>query len=578
MTSLKPIQHLIQDLGDNPSPSIPSQAEAILAEAESLSDSLSSQIGSLSEQAEALQGQAQSLEQQLQTLINQAKSGGTLSPAEQAALSQSESDLSTTEQALNAIETDLSALSQDSGAISSYLTQIQSLESTIVSSGGTPDELAELQGLYQELQGVGSEVTGTDAPKTSADLTTLGGLVSKTLPADITALQAGLPDPSIPPGHVNGQTIYFDTGDLDSILSTLWNWQTNTLNTTAFDSYVNSILSQMKGAGITNIDFDFAQLSDVGMIASGGSTSNSTDTIASLMSQYPGALQSFIQLANQAGMTTTLSIGGEMATDADWTIPGIAPGASGPEAESAAAAYADQLHDLCRTLGINNLDFDIEDPNFGSILSPGVAQSFFMQLHSDMQGNTPAGQVSLSSDGDISAWPEGALAALFTSNGEPIFTKMFDSLNLMLYNDTTYYLSAGSDGGQNDFGVEAWLDLIGKENASMVHIGFDDGVNYASSSASGPGDPNYNINSTDPGVAAAEIYEQLLAQLKADGYPTNLGDPFWWPDEIDNSADKARYTPIAGANGTFSANFLDPNGDPIIQNFYQTLESAGIQV
>ena len=38
-----------------------------------------------------------------------------------------------------------------------------------------------------------------------------------------------------------------------------------------------------------------------------------------------------------------------------------------------------------------------------------------------------------------------------------------------------------------------------------------------------------------PGQAAAQIYLELLEELKKDGYPTDIGNPFFWPDENTNN-------------------------------------------
>jgi hypothetical protein len=87
----------------------------------------------------------------------------------------------------------------------------------------------------------------------------------------------------------------------------------------------------------------------------------------------------------------------------------------------------------------------------------------------------------------------------YDANGNMIFPQLFTSLNLMLYSETQYYIDARNP----SWGIEQWLDLIGHSNAGLLHIGFEDAVNYSQAAASAG--ETYVIDTTNPGVAAAEI-------------------------------------------------------------------------
>jgi hypothetical protein len=110
-----------------------------------------------------------------------------------------------------------------------------------------------------------------------------------------------------------------------------------------------------------------------------------------------------------------------------------------------------------------------------------------------------------------------------------IFFNLFDDLYLMPYSIQQFYLHAEN---YNNCGwsIEGWLDIIGKENAGKLHIGFEDAVNYADPNASASG-YHYDLTGiNDPGTAAAAIQQQLQAKLIADGYTVSLGKSYFWPD------------------------------------------------
>ena len=175
------------------------------------------------------------------------------------------------------------------------------------------------------------------------------------------------------------------------------------------------------------------------------------------------------------------------------------------------------------------------DDNGGTVLT------FFQDLHTEL---SEAGKkMTLTSCLGIAQWPQGALKQLFFDNdNKPIFTTLFDGLNMMAYGGNNQYWL---DPSNISWGIEQWLTIIGPQNAGMMNIGFDDAVAYESSSANA-GSYQYTITpGSSRGEAAAQFYIQLQQQLLNDGYPTLLGQPFFWPDQSIEPNGESRY----GTNG-----------------------------
>lgn len=171
---------------------------------------------------------------------------------------------------------------------------------------------------------------------------------------------------------------------------------------------------------------------------------------------------------------------------------------------------------------------------------------------------------TLTIEGGIQDWPLNFLKELFyDAQNQLIFPQLFNSLNLMLYSQTQYYLDANNP----TWGIEQWLNLIGIQNAGMLSIGFEDAVNYAAAAASAG--ETYNLQTTDPGIAAAEIYLQLLQKLQNDGYPATLGNPFFWPDNNRHASGTwSRYEALT-QNGKVTVKFAAD----VMKSFYTALKS-----
>src|SRR6185295_11059391 len=139
---------------------------------------------------------------------------------------------------------------------------------------------------------------------------------------------------------------------------------------------------------------------------------------------------------------------------------------------------AQKLSDFMKQMGLDGLDFDIENGGFSENVADALA--FFTALHNQLsaQGKT----VTLTILGAVrNAQPGGSLSMLFTApDGRSIFHEMFDGLNLMMYNAMTqYYIDADDE----TWGIKQWIDLLGKDKADTIHIGFDDAIPYASKEA-----------------------------------------------------------------------------------------------
>lgn len=307
-------------------------------------------------------------------------------------------------------------------------------------------------------------------------------------------------------------------GDVSSWLTNLTGWVQNNPNITNKDSIVNTLQglqSQVFTAG--------ANLQDIikeAQVAVPNASIDQADTFMQWISSNPEQFKQFADLAHQNGVKIDLSFGGALAAGSQFTIPGDP------------TDTATNLHNFMTEYGIDSVDFDIEQGFPTDPTSSDNFRTFFSTLHSLCQEDSPAKTVLLTSEGGVAANAQGMLKALFQDNqGNPIFNKMFDGLNLMLYSDTDYYVSATNQ----TYGIQGWMDVIGAKNdpsiAQKIHLGFDDGVNYMNGSEDGENKP---ISAASNGQAAAMRYEQVLETLKSNGYSTNLGGILVWPDMNKN--------------------------------------------
>lgn len=379
----------------------------------------------------------------------------------------------------------------------------------------------------------------------------------------------GIPSPT-------GESSYIDWGL--SFGCSIWNfidWSTNPpqLILANAGAYLSSLFSQMQGAGMKTIDIAFGQLDNIDFYNSGDFDGSgidiTTDVVTQLEAQlikgnvvvpgYPTFLKYFIQQAHASNMKVSLSFGGADGQDKNFKV-----------LQQPGETYVGEATNLVAFLnnyGVDVIDFDIEDPTALSSQQPddkgGTIVSFFQTLHTQL--SAAGKKMTLTSMLGIGQWPQGALKSLFyDQNNQPIFTTLFDGLNMMAYGgDNQYWLDPSNSG----WGIEQWLNIIGPQNAGLMNIGFDDAVAYESSSANA-GSYQYSIApGSTRGQAAAQIYIQLQQQMINDGFTTPLGQPFFWPDQSVQPNGESRY----GTNGNKS-NFVSP----CMQDFYNTLSSQEI--
>jgi len=367
---------------------------------------------------------------------------------------------------------------------------------------------------------------------------------------------------------------YLDLGVMSGQLWGLYQWSpSKVFNLDGYRAYLGAIFAQLKAAGVSQLDLSFAQIASIDCLLNNGQgTASSDDVVVALMQQfgelpnepgYLGAFQELINLAHENGMKVDLAFGGENGTAMTICGEGETP-----------AGQATKLVQFMENYGIDAVDFDLESTVFSTVNPPEIAQGFFSSLHDQLSAQGKKSTLTI--EGGIGDWAEGYLKELFfDANGNPIFTQLFHNLNLMLYSASQYYLAADPKIDPNDgWTVGGWLDIIGKENAGMVNIGFEDAIAYQDPKANASA-VSYNITTQDPGVAAAQILQQLQAQLIKDDYTTPLGGIFFWPDENKVDPNKSgqwtRYQ-LFGlyGGGPITADFATQ----MMQSFYQTMASS----
>ncbi|HSX04264.1 MAG TPA: glycosyl hydrolase family 18 protein [Rhabdochlamydiaceae bacterium] len=471
-------------------------------------------------------------------------------------LQKAQSDLSQAGSQLSQLQNQNSSLAQVSNNVTGQVQQISSLAQQII-NGNDPNSanLTRLQTLFATLSSTQTGFQQGLQKMVTQQLASLNTLTGVTLPNDIATLEADIhiTPPPPPPPSSSKIGCYIDMGSLSA---QLWNFMeyypVQQLNMTKYGQYLNSLFTQLTQSGINLVFLSFAQLSGIDSLLAGGANASSDDVIGQMMVTFPGALQAFIQSAHQNGINVNLSFGGENGSS--MKIVGSNETASG---------QAQKLVQFMQSFQIDSVDFDFESTQFTTANSPQDAVSFFTALHQGLKALNKT--LALTIMGSLSDWPRNFLKMLFyDQNGNLIFFSLFDELNLMLYSQTQYYIDANNV----SWGIEQWLDLLGTKNsASAIHIGFEDAVNYASPSASAGG--MYVLDTTNPGTAAAEIYKQLQQKLAQDGYASNLGEPFFWPD-INHVAKGtwSRYAPIT-TGGMITVNF----DTDVMQAFYAKLNN-----
>lgn len=558
----------LQTLYQQATVAAPSALAQILAQAESLANPVqtppdvqqamqtaasTTQMQSQVDHAVAtMQNSITSLNQSIQSYASQFSSFNNLPASAAADLQTAQTDLQNAQMQLAAIQSSSSGLASIQSAFDSQAQSILSLAQQI-EAGNDPNgsNLQMLQSMFAALtQSQTNFQQSTQTPLTT-QVSSLNTFVTSSLAADLLQLQKDSGTITPPPPPTNGVACYLDLGEVGS---QLWSFMvynpTTMLNMTQYDQYLTSLFSQLKAAGVNQINLSFAQIGGIDSLLNNGANAASDDVVGQMLASFPGAFQELIKQAHLAGISVDLAFGGE--NGASMTIVG--PGET-------AQGQAQKLLQFLQTMNIDAIDFDFESTAFTTSNSAQDAIAFMTTLHQGMMSqNKP---MTLTIEGAVTDWPQNLLKSLFyDANNNLIFFNLFDDLNLMLYSESQYYIDANND----TWGIEQWLDLIGKQNSAKLHIGFEDNVNYASASASAG--ETYTLDTTVPGTAAAEIYMQLQSQLAKDGYPTNFGEPFFWPDENRHAPSTwSRYEPLT-KNGVISVNF----DTDVISAFTQKLQ------
>ena len=186
----------------------------------------------------------------------------------------------------------------------------------------------------------------------------------------------------------SNQACYFE---LD--LVPIWNmviWYPGppySINEAVLNSYIDQIAGRMKSNGMSQINLNFAQLANINALT--GSTPwtgpySPSDSIGmmyrSCSDVQANLLSMFLQRFQTNGMKTSLAFGGVTAGQADWALVG--PGET-------AKGQADKLATWIKSVGLTQVDFDIESSDFLAANSaPGVVTDFFSELSAKLQGSS----------------------------------------------------------------------------------------------------------------------------------------------------------------------------------------------
>lgn len=550
--------------GAKPTPETPEQTQAseIDQKANDIIQETKNQIDELSQKLNEVKGNIAAYEKQITNLEGKIAELSKTDPKKAAEaqnkLDQAKADLKSLKEKATEFESSIKTLQDFQTQITSKQSEINSLYQSIMNGVDPGGNLTKLQKALKDLEAIQSSVQAFASSKTEAANAAIQA--ASELGALIKSIQVSggvSPKPGPEGWNPHGQEAYIDITLLPywSMKDySMWEEYPNGIIPAAdFEKYLNSMFEQMKAAGINQIDLAFAQFASIDEILAclkGEDVSGSSDLIVGIMRDHQvlnedgtvtDAFSKFIEMAHKNGMKIDLSIGGENTAAAQICKEGETP-----------AGQAAKLAELMEILGIDKVDFDLENAAIVQQNTTEELRAFFSEVHKLLSAQ---GKESIiTTMGSIADWVgndanpgQGFFHDLFyDEQGNSIFNEMFDGLNLMLYGQTTSYLDIGGDRG---WGIDDWLDVIGKENASKIHIGFEDAVNYADTS-SNQGDHPFDIRpGSTSGEAAAQIYYQIEQWLEENGYSSDLGAPFWWP-QYDGDH-QTRYQPLADGTVDF---------------------------
>lgn len=320
-----------------------------------------------------------------------------------------------------------------------------------------------------------------------------------------------------------GGASYYDLGVFNSTIWDYIKWDNDkgysVIDPSLMDAFFQSICKELQAVQIDQIYLAFAQLTSLEAYYNNDFESqpiSPNDVIATQMKVFKDAqkagtmdpglnyLKMLVDGFHKYGIKVNLAFGGGNAGFTDYVLK-----------EDSAL----KLSSILDNYGIDGVDFDIEVDLPQDIVDQ--LKTFFASLGTQRQ-------LTITVMMGIKDWPQGCLKELFDD-----FDSLFSGVNLMAYSNDAYYLDATNP----SWGVGPWIDILGKENAHKICLGLFDQVPYESPDAR-----------SARGLKAAEIYLNLISNLKALGYPTNFRAPFWWPAEDEQYN---HYAPAKDGSVTF---------------------------
>lgn len=280
---------------------------------------------------------------------------------------------------------------------------------------------------------------------------------------------------------------YFDTGAFNPRNFLVWSNpdDSEVLNLPLYETYLEGLFSSLEQNDYDAIYLAFSQIADIDYLADPSSWSsgkvNASDVYIKnlLMQIYQNCPQgtmelffnTFISYAHKHNVKVYLSFGGEAASGVKIC----------PNPQDAADQQARKLASYLIDFNFDGADFDLEDGAISQNNTQEEIDTFFSTLKMELQAESKTS--SLTVMGDI-RW------ATIAGN----LKEHFHFVQLMLYGSGgvggKYYINAVND----TWGITKWIDVVGKENASMICVGFQDDTYYENPSASASGiyivDPN----------------------------------------------------------------------------------------
>ncbi|MCH9616825.1 MAG: hypothetical protein SP4CHLAM5_00990 [Chlamydiia bacterium] len=348
----------------------------------------------------------------------------------------------------------------------------------------------------------------------------------------------------IPIYHVE----YFDIGrwESDHFIDT----GTGTVSEDRIDSYLYYFFQDMWGQGQCNVNFCHGQAVDLSNFIKGDYASMSATnsfgilekkTLGKLVGGKSVSMYVVDWLITSVAMKTGISFGGKAATGGDWDF-----GFDKIDPVELAQDFSTWANDLA----LSRLDFDVQSADFIKN-DPQKLASFFTTLKDHFNG-----RVTLTVPGDVTLWGlQGK--NLFPLFRHAPFKTMFDSLNLILFDQTHYYLNAGQKPVQN-WDLFLWISQLAKDSgytfaqaASLVNIGFNASINYLDKECSkGPIPYEKMPSGITNGNASKFIFDKLQDSLTNE--TITLGCPFY----MDSNADYS----VSSSNG-YESQFFNNTGN-----------------